>query len=257
MYQSIIYQLAEGVAVVTLNRPQKLNTLTFEMMDELNDVLDKVETDGGIGAFMVWGSETVFGAGADLGTVAGLQQTPISGYRFSSAIHTLVNRIEAVSKPTLAAIAGYCLGGSLELALGFDVRIASEGAKFGLPELSRGSIPGGGGTIRLSDALGASRAKYMMFTGERLSAREALDAGMVSKVVADGTLYEEAFALAKEFARLSPNAVLMTKTSVAGAMNPARRLALEHERKSYSMLYGDKEKLEKTQAFLDRKKQGQ
>ncbi len=250
-YQEIIFDVIDQVGIIGLNRPEKLNTFTWKiwMNWKTRSALWSPTTISA--AFVLWGNEKVFSAGADYNVVATLDN-PMAGYRFISRFHGLANRIEALNKPTVAAVAGHCLGGAFSLLLSTDIRIASEGAKMGLPQMTRGSVPSGGGIIRLAELIGISRAKYYAYTGRSITAAEALPMGLVNQVVADGTLYEKTLETAKKFAALSPNAVLMTKTSVAGSMNPARYTALEHDRKCYAILCGDKTKMQDTKKFLNR-----
>src|SRR5919201_1121380 len=172
----------EGIAIIKINRPEVLNALNKEVMSELSTAIDIVGTDDKIKVLIITGSgERSFCAGADIKYVVNID--PIEAERYATFIHTLLNKIENLEKPVIAAINGYALGGGCEIALACDIRIASSNAQIGQTEVKIGIPPGWGGTQRMLKILGPAKAKELIFTGEMIAANEALKIGLVNKVV--------------------------------------------------------------------------
>jgi enoyl-CoA hydratase len=237
------------VALVRLNRPKQLNALNGPTMDALCAALEKLDRDDGIRVMVVTGSERAFAAGADIGEMAG-----------ASPIDMLItnriaqwDRVRRISKPVIAAVAGWCLGGGCELAMALDLIVAAESARFGQPEIKIGVIPGAGGTQRLARAIGKSKAMEMILTGEPITAAEAERIGLVSRVVPDELLVEDALSLAAEIAKRAPLALRMAKESVNAAYEMSLTDGLAHERRLFYLLFASDDQKEGMAAFVEKR----
>ncbi|WP_336982345.1 MULTISPECIES: enoyl-CoA hydratase-related protein [unclassified Cedecea] len=230
----ILSHVDGAVAVVTLNRPQKYNALTAEMLDELLGVLTELDGRPDVRAIVLLGSPKAFSAGADTGTLASASATTLWRSGFSEKW----DQVASIEKPLIAAVSGYALGGGLELALLCDIIIADSSAVFGLPESHIGIIPGAGGTQRLVRAVGKSLAMDMLLSGRRIDAQEALRAGLVSRVT--DSLEEQALALATQVAKAAPLAAMMIKKAVAASYEMPLSAGVAYER-SLSALIADSE----------------
>ena len=198
-YENITVDRRGRVGVITLNRPKALNALNGALIGELNDVLDSFEAEEEIGAVVITGNEKAFAAGADINEMRRLSFAEAHGRDFIAHWH----RITAFSKPVVAAVAGYALGGGCELAMMCDIVIAADNAKFGQPEIKLGTIPGAGGTQRLTRAVGKSKAMEMILTGRMMDAEEAERSGLASRVVPAADVVDEAIAVAERIAHFS------------------------------------------------------
>jgi enoyl-CoA hydratase len=221
------------IALVRLNRPKQLNALNSEVMGRLCEALEELDRDEGVRCIVVTGNERAFAAGADIGEMA--DATPIDMLRANRIGQW--DRVRRIAKPVVAAAAGWCLGGGCELAMALDLIIAAESARFGQPEIKIGVIPGAGGTQRLTRALGKSRAMEMILTGEPITAQDALDAGLVARVVPDEVLVDDALALAAHIAKKSPLALRIAKEAVNAAYEMSLTDALAHERRLFYLLF--------------------
>jgi len=240
---------ARRVALVRLNRPKQLNALNGPTMDALCEALETLDRGDGVRVIVVTGSERAFAAGADIGEMAA-----------ASPIDMLVtnriaqwDRVRRISKPVIAAVAGWCLGGGCELAMALDLIVAAESARFGQPEIKIGVIPGAGGTQRLPRAIGKSKAMEMILTGEPITAAEAERIGLVSRVVPDELLVEDALALAAEIAKRAPLALRMAKESVNAAYEMSLTDGLAHERRLFYLLFASEDQKEGMAAFLEKR----
>ena len=242
-------QAEQRTALVRLNRPKQLNALNAQVMDALCEALEELDRDDGIRAVVVTGNERAFAAGADIGEMAGA--TPIDMLRGNRIGQW--DRIRRVTKPVIAAVNGWCLGGGCELAMTLDLIIAGEGAKFGQPEINIGVIPGAGGTQRLTRAIGKSRAMEMVLTGEPMDAREAERRGLVARVVPDELVVEDALALAAKVAEKSPVALRLAKEAVNAAYEMSLTDALAHERRLFYLLFASEDQKEGMAAFLEKR----
>src|ERR671923_5836 len=238
------------VAVVLLNRPAQLNALSDGLMDELVRVLRELDGDDAVRCIVLGGSERAFAAGADIGELAR-----------SSAIELYyarrVERWDAIRNlwtPLVAAVSGYCLGGGCELALSCDLIVASETARFGQPETSLGIIPGAGGTQRLTRAVGKATAMDVILSGRLLTAREALQAGLVARVVAKEAWLEEAKRLARDIAEKGPVATRLAKESVDRAYETTLGAGLEAERRALYLAFASEDAKEGLTAFTEKRK---
>ncbi|AJZ89841.1 enoyl-CoA hydratase-related protein [Cedecea neteri] len=230
----ILSRVDGAVAVVTLNRPQKYNALTGEMLDELLGALTELDGRPDVRAIVLLGSPRAFSAGADTGTLASASATTLWRSGFSEKW----DRVAGIETPLIAAVSGYALGGGLELALLCDIIIADQSAVFGLPESHIGIIPGAGGTQRLVRAVGKSLAMDMLLSGRRIDAQEALRAGLVSRVT--DSLEEQALVLANQVAKAAPLAAMMIKKAVAASYEMPLSAGVAYER-SLSALIADSE----------------
>ena len=240
---------ARRVALVRLNRPQQLNALNAEVMDRLCEALEELDRDDAIRCIVVTGNERAFAAGADIGEMAGA--TPVDMLRANRIGQW--DRVRRVTKPVIAAVSGWCLGGGNELAMTLDLIIAGESAKFGQPEIKIGVIPGAGGTQRLARAIGKSRAMEMVLTGEPMGAREALERGLVARVVPDEVLLDDALELAAQIATRSPLALRLAKEAVNAAYEMSLTDALAYERRLFYLLFASEDQKEGMAAFLEKR----
>jgi enoyl-CoA hydratase len=237
------------VAVVLLNRPEALNALSDELMDELVATLSELDRDEAVRCIVLGGSERAFAAGADIGELAS-----------SSAIDLYYQRrverwdaIRSLWTPLVAAVSGFCLGGGCELAMSCDLIVASETAQFGQPETSLGIIPGAGGTQRLPRAVGKALAMDVILSGRRLTAQEALAAGLVSRVVAREAWLEEPERVAQEIAAKGPVATRLAKESVNRAYETTLQAGLEAERRALYLSFASEDAKEGLTAFTQKR----
>jgi len=248
-WQHLVVTREEAIAVVQLNRPDVLNALNRALMDELVTVLEDFDRDEEIRCIVLTGSARAFAAGADIREFADASAVDmLQGYRFQQWEH-----IRKVTKPLIAAVTGFALGGGNELAMLCDMIIAGESARFGQPEINLGLIPGAGGTQRLTRAVGKYRAMELILTGRHVTAREAEAMGLVTRVVPDEMALQEAKALAKEIAARAPVAVRLAKEAVLKAFDTTLEGGLDYERKCFYLLFATEDKEEGVRAFLARR----
>jgi enoyl-CoA hydratase len=246
----VLVEREEPIAICLLNRPQQLNALSDELMDELVTKLRELDADEAIRCIVLGGSERAFAAGADIGELAR-----------SSAVELYyarrVERWDAIRNlwtPLVAAVSGYCLGGGCELAMSCDLIVASETARFGQPETGLGIIPGAGGTQRLTRAVGKALAMDVILSGRQLDAREALAAGLVARVVAKEAWLEEARRVAREIASKGPVATRLAKEAVDRAYETTLGLGLEYERRALYLAFASGDAKEGLAAFVEKRK---
>ncbi len=241
---------AEGVALVTLDRPKVLNALDFRLIAELTDALEALDRDPDCRAIVITGAgERAFAAGADVRELA--VQTPAS-LLGSDDFHRW-ERIKRIRTPLIAAVRGFALGGGCELAMTCDLLIAGEGAQFGQPEIKLGVIPGAGGTQRLTRAIGKARAMELVLTGRTIGAREAEAHGLVTRVVPDSEVVSAALALGSEIAAMPPLAVLAAKEAVNRAEEVGLEEGLAFERRTFYLLFGSEDQREGMAAFAEKR----
>ncbi len=242
---------AEGpVATIQLNRPEVLNALNLQLMDEVLAALDTLEKDDQVRCVIITGNERAFAAGADIKEMAGASSTEM----LQRDQFARWDRIRRFKKPLIAAVSGYALGGGNELAMLCDMIVASETAQFGQPEINIGVMPGAGGTQRLTRAVGKAIAMDIVLTGRALTAREALQFGLVNRVVPVEAYLKEAVKLAKVIAEKSPIAVQMAKEAVLKAFDTPIQEGLLHERKNFYMLFSTEDQKEGMAAFIEKRK---
>lgn len=239
-----------AIGIVQLNRPKVLNALNFELMSELVTKFEELDKDAAVKVIVLTGGERAFAAGADLAEMS--QATPVDlvlGRRFE-----LWDRIRKISKPIIAAVSGYCLGGGNELAMNCDIIIASETATFGQPEVNVGIIPGAGGTQRLPRVVGKYKAMEMILTGKSISADEAYRIGLVNHVVPPESLMEEAKKMAADIASKPPISIRSAKEAILKAQDTTLEVGLEFERKAFYLLFATEDGKEGMKAFLEKRK---
>jgi enoyl-CoA hydratase len=251
MADSLVLVERDGaIAVVLLNRPDQLNALSDELMEELVSALTELDRDEGVRAIVLGGSERAFAAGADIGELA--QASAIDLY-YQRRIERW-DAIRGLWTPLIAAVSGYCLGGGCELAMACDLIVASESAQFGQPETGLGIIPGAGGTQRLTRAVGKALAMDVILSGRRLSADEALAAGLVARVVPNEAWLEEAKELAREIAEKGPVGTRLAKESVDRAFETTLTAGLEAERRALYLAFASEDAKEGLTAFTEKRK---
>ncbi|HVD26853.1 MAG TPA: enoyl-CoA hydratase-related protein [Gaiellaceae bacterium] len=249
MSELVLSERDGAIAVVLLNRPDALNALSDELMEELVATFEQLDRDEGVRCIVLGGNDKAFAAGADIAELAS-----------SSAIDLYYQRrierwdsIRGLRTPLVAAVSGYCLGGGCELAMACDLIVASETARFGQPETGLGIIPGAGGTQRLTRAVGKAVAMDVILSGRFLSAREALDAGLVARVVAKEAWLEEAKRVAREIASKGPVATRLAKEAVDRADEASLSLGLEYERRALYLAFASEDAKEGLEAFVEKR----
>jgi enoyl-CoA hydratase len=238
-----------AVAVVLLNRPEQLNALSNELMEELVARLEELDRDEEVRAIVLGGNERAFAAGADIGELA--QASAIDLY-YERRVERW-DAIRGLRTPLVAAVSGYCLGGGCELAMSCDLIVASETAQFAQPETGLGIIPGAGGTQRLTRAVGKALAMDVILSGRRLSAREALAAGLVARVVAKEAWLEEAKRVARDIADKGPVATRLAKESVDRAYETSLSAGVEAERRALYLAFASEDAKEGMTAFGEKR----
>ena len=249
-YTTILVETHERVGLMRINRPKALNALDSTVTKELNLAMADFDGDDDIGAMLITGDERAFAAGADIKEMADasavemLQRDNISAF----------DEIRKIKKPVIAAVSGWCLGGGNELAMSCDMIVASETARFGQPEINLGVIPGAGGTQRLTRAVGKVIAMEMVLNNRTLTAQEALDYGLVNRVVPVERYLEEAMGLAQEIAGRAPLAVQLGKEAVNQAFETTLSDGLAEERRAFYFLFASEDQKEGMQAFVEKRK---
>ena len=254
-YETIRYKRDEtsAVSVITLNRPEHLNAMNAEMLDELSHLTNCIALDGDLAAVIITGGDKCFAAGADIQQVSRLD-SPVAAHAFVSKAHMVMDSVERIEKPVIAAINGIAFGGGCELALACDIRLASESALFALPEIKIGVIPGGGGTQRLPRLIGSGRAKEMLFSGDPIDAQEAYRIGLVNRIFSAGCLMEEAMKMAEKFAGRPRVALRANKATVSAGMSMDLHSALAYEARCFELLFSTEDLKEGMRAFLEKRK---
>ncbi len=248
--ESPVLSSIEGpIALLTLNRPQALNALSPALIDELIHQLEACEADDAIRVIIITGAGRAFAAGADIKAMA--DASPID--MLTSGMIARWARIAAISKPMIAAVNGYALGGGCELAMMCDIILASETAQFGQPEINIGIIPGAGGTQRLTRALGPYRAMELVLTGASISAHEAHAHGLVNRICPPERLLDEARQLAQTIAAKSPLAVRLAKEAVRVAAEATLREGLAIELRNFYLLFASEDQKEGMRAFIEKR----
>jgi len=246
----ILTRSERRVGIVQLNRPKALNALNRDLMAEVMDALDAFDADDGIGCMVVAGSEKAFAAGADIKEMA--QATPVS--MLDNPFIDYWDRLRQISKPVIAAVSGYALGGGCELAMACDMIVASESAQFGQPEINLGIIPGAGGTQRMTYAVGKALAMEMVLNGRFLTAAEAERYGLVNRVVPAEGYLEAAVDFAVEIAARAPVALRMAKEAINAVYEMPLQAGLAHERRLFYMLFSTADQKEGMDAFINKRR---
>jgi len=249
-YETILVETRGPVGLITLNRPKALNALSDQLVTELGQALDALEADDAIGAIVVTGSEKAFAAGADIKEMQGFSYMDVYKANFITAKW---ERLAKCRKPTIAAVAGYALGGGCELAMMADFILAADTAKFGQPEITIGTIPGAGGTQRLTRFVGKSKAMEMCLTGRMMDAAEAERSGLVSRVVPAAELVDEALKVAEKIAKLSRPVVMMAKDAVNAAYETTLSEGVKVERRIFHSTFAIEDQKEGMSAFAEKR----
>ena len=249
-YTTVLTEIRERVGIVTLNRPQAMNAFNTQMLTELFDALDAFDKDEQVGALVVTGNEKAFAAGADIKEMA--EASPFE--MITQGRVELWDRIRTIKKPVIAAVSGWALGGGCEFSISCDMIIASESAKFGQPEITIGVIPGGGGTQRLARLLGKQLAMEMVLNNRTLTAAEALQFGLVNRVVPVEGYLDAAVAFAEEIASRAPLAIRMAKDAVNSAFEGTLTEGLKIEKRNFYPLFSTEDQKEGMKAFVEKRK---
>lgn len=249
-YTSILVETRGRVGLITLNRPQALNALNQTLLSELAQALTAFDAEEGVGAIVLTGSERAFAAGADIREMAEASETEMRQKGFVD----LFDSLRRIKKPLVAAVSGFALGGGCELALACDIIFASETARFGLPEVTIGVIPGAGGTQRLTHIVGKYLAMEMILNNRHLSAAEAAQFGLVNRVLPVERLLEESIALAESLAARAPLAVRSAKQAINQAFEGSLSEGLTEERDLFYRLFATEDQKEGMRAFLEKRK---
>jgi len=248
-YETIIVETRGKVGLITLNRPKALNALNKALIAELTQAIEAFEADDAVGAIVLTGSEKAFAAGADIKEMASKSFIAAFGENFVADWQALTK----ARKPVIAAVQGYALGGGCEIAMMCDFILAGESAKFGQPEISIGTIPGSGGTQRLTRFVGKSKAMEMCLTGRMMDAAEAERSGLVSRVVADADLLDEAIKVGERIADMSRPMVMMAKEAVNRAYETTMSEGLLFERRLFHATFGTEDQKEGMAAFAEKR----
>jgi enoyl-CoA hydratase/carnithine racemase len=253
MHQTVQYKEDGAVATIQLNRPEKKNALNEKMRLELELLLDEIGQKENVRAVIVTGGADIFCAGADISEIEGTKSAD-AAYRHAREFQHLFDQVEALPQPVIAAVSGYALGGGCEFTLACDFRIASNTARFGLPEIKIGAFPGGGGTQRLSRLIGVAKAKEMIYTGDPITGEEALAAGLVLKVVSKETLMEATHGIAAKLAALPRLALQAAKILINRSQELDLASGLELEARTFGGIAQTHDLAEGTKAFLEKRK---
>jgi enoyl-CoA hydratase len=243
------YEGHEHVAFVQFNRPKSLNAINNELLTQLVDAVEELDRNDETRVIILSGHKRAFAAGADI--VAMSETNPVE--QLNSERYNLLLRFASLKKPIIAAVSGFALGAGCEVAMACDVIIADDTAKFGQPEIKVGTIPGGGGTQRLTKAIGKSRAMELILTGETFSAKEASDWGLISKVVPKETLLQECMVVARKMAKLSPVMTKLAKQAVLKSYDLSLKDGLDFERHNFYLTFSSEDQKEGMRAFIEKR----
>ena len=250
-YETIKVERKENIEIVTVNRPKAMNALNSQVLDELRQAFHEIAMSEEVRAVILTGEGKAFVAGADIAEMSKLNA--VEARAFAKKGHGVMNFIENIEKPVIAAVNGFALGGGCELAMACDIRIASEKAKFGQPEVGLGLIPGFGGTQRLSRLVGKGMAKYLIYTAEVIGAEEAGRIGLVEKVVEPDELMPTCEAIAKTIMSKAPIAVGVAKHAINNGFDMDMKSASELEVSEFGISFSSEDLKEGTSAFLEKR----
>jgi enoyl-CoA hydratase len=251
MSNSLIIETYDGpVAILQLNRPKVMNALNLAIVDELVERLARLQGQEEIRCIVLTGNEKAFAAGGDIDEMADI---PLAEIKKKNQFLPW-DQITRFNKPLIAAVQGFALGGGCELAMSCDMIVASDKAQFGQPEVNLGIMPGAGGTQRLTKALGKARAFELLLTGSYLSAQEAYERGLVTKIAPTELVMKEAIKLAQRIAKQPPIAVTLLKESIYKALDTSTQVGMDFERNAFYMCFGTEDRLEGMSAFKEKRK---
>ena len=253
MSDPVLYEQRGAVALITINRPDTLNALDIATLDALEAQVDRASADAGVRVLVFTGTGRAFIAGGDIADLNSRRGLP-HYLEFAERIHAVLRKIETLDKPTIGAINGWALGGGTELLLCLDLRIAARSAKLGLPEITLGIFPGAGGTQRILRQISPCKARELMFTGNRISAEEALSLGLLNSVADDDTLLDEAFALAETIASKSPLTLKLLKRTLLHGADMTLAASLQYEQAMIGLTLDSDDAHEGCSAFLEKRR---
>jgi enoyl-CoA hydratase len=251
--KNILYEITDGIALVKINRPESLNALNSQLLGELECTLYEIENDSKAQVVIITGAgEKAFVAGADIKEMVAM--TSYEGHQFALQGQRVMLFIEKMTKPVIAAVNGYALGGGLELALACDVIYAAENARFGFPEVTLGIIPGFGGTQNLPRLIGPNRAKELVFSGRIIPAQKALTWGIVNEVCPQAELAGKVMELAREIAKNGRLGVSYAKNAIVNGLNMTKPDGVRYEGSLFGVLFATEDQKEGMGAFVDKRK---
>jgi enoyl-CoA hydratase len=250
-YETIIYEISEGIATITINRPKVLNALSLEVLAEILDAALMANKDEAVKVLVLTGAGKAFVAGADISQMQnfGTRQ----GLAFGDLGHSVLQAFESMDKPVIAAVNGFALGGGTEISLGCDFIYASTKAKFGQPEVNLGIIPGFGGTQRLARCVGMNKARELIYTGDIINAEEARRIGLVSELFEPDELMEKVYEKARLLITKGPVAIATAKRVINKGADLSLDAALEFEKQAFGGLFGSEDQTEGMAAFLEKR----
>lgn len=252
-YKTLTYEKSEGIGIIAINRPEALNALNKQVFKEIYSLLEEMEKDDGVKVIIITGKgNRAFVAGTDVKELENLSCNEARDLAILAK--KSIDKIEASKKPVIAAINGFALGGGCELVMACDIRIASEKAKFGQPEINLGVIPGSGGTQRLPRLVGSSKAKRLIFTGEIVDSKIALEIGLIDLVVPNEKLMDEAKKIAYVMATKSKIALALAKSAIQKGLDMDLQTALNYEIECFAQCFATEDQKEGMKAFLEKRK---
>jgi len=249
---NVLYETRDSVAIITLNRPDAMNSLNLGLLRELERAISQAEDSLDVNVLIITGTGRAFVAGADIQQMKGL--APNDARAFGKYGSSVLSKIEAISKPVIAAVNGYALGGGCELCLACDIRIAGTKAKFGQPEVSLGITPGFGGTQRLPRVVGVAKAKELIYTAKTIDAEEAMQIGLVNKVVPDEELMDEAMAMAIQISQNAQIAVRQCKQVINKGIQCDIQTGLTLEVQAFALCFSTEDQKDAMTAFVNKTK---
>jgi enoyl-CoA hydratase len=251
--ENVVVEKENNIAVLSINRPKALNALNYDTLTDIKTAVKALSEDDEVAVVIITGAgEKAFVAGADIKEMRNM--TPLEARGFMLYGQSVFNIIDNLPKPTIAAVNGFALGGGTELALSCDMILASEKAKFGLPEVTLGIHPGFGGSQRLPRLIGSAKAKELIFTGKMIDAKEAEKVGLVNKVVAPDKLYDEAKALASEILKNGLVAIRLVKSAINAGLDTTLEKGLAYEAETQGLAFSTEDKDEGISAFMEKRK---
>ncbi|MBY4677159.1 enoyl-CoA hydratase-related protein [Marinobacterium arenosum] len=253
-FETIQVEVNQGVGIITLNRPKAMNALNVTLTREVGEAVDAFERDDNVGCMIITGGEQVFAAGADIKEMKDQNFVDLYSRDFPYIQRDCWRAIDDARKPIIAAVAGFALGGGCEMAMACDFIIAADSAKFGQPEIGIGTMPGAGGTQRLTKAVGKAKAMELCLTGRMMDAEEAEKAGLVSRIVPAAELAEQAFKTARKIAGHSRPVVMLVKEAVNMAVDADLQDGLKFERRTFEATFAFEDCKEGMAAFAEKRK---
>lgn len=252
-YQNILYEKSDRVAIITFNRPKSMNSISSDLMTDLGSAFDDIESSDEIKSLVITGGEKVFAAGANIKELDCVD-TPVAAHIFIKKFRRCFDRLTSLEIPVIAAVSGFAFGAGCELAIACDMRMASNTALFGLPEINLGLIPGAGGTQRLPRLIGMGRAYEMLFTGKPIKAQKALEIGLVNAIFPENEVLDAAKRMASEISKQPGFAAKLIKTTVKNGLEMDIASALDYEARCFEMLFSTYDQKEGTSAFIEKRK---